>query len=229
VACAVSAVLSGCGGKTDHKGADSPSTDTARSSAATQPEEGKQGQDVLPGLPSADQAQKQLTQLTVAAWRPMTGYSRAKFPHWAQQGNHCDTREIVLQRDGEGVKRDTECRAVSGTWHSFYDDKTLTAASQGDIDHIVPLANAWRSGADSWTTDRRKQFANDLTHPQLLMVSAASNRSKGDQGPDQWKPPSKNAWCVYSRAWTSVKSTYGLTVTDKEKEALSGMLGTCRS
>ncbi|MEV6671744.1 HNH endonuclease family protein [Streptomyces sp. NPDC051162] len=224
----MSTALSGCG-KGDDKGASFSPSDATHSPASSQPDNGKGGRDVLPGLPSADQAQQQLAQLKVAKWRPMSGYSRAKFPHWAQQGNHCDTREVVLQRDGAGVQRDAECRAVSGTWHSLYDDKTLTTASQADIDHVVPLANAWRSGADSWTTDHRKQLANDLTHPQLLTVSAASNRSKGDQSPDQWKPPSKDAWCVYSRAWTSVKSGYGLTVTDDEKAALSSMLGTCRS
>ncbi|WP_338058257.1 HNH endonuclease family protein [Streptomyces roseifaciens] len=159
----------------------------------------------------------------------MTGYSRAKFPHWAQQGNKCDTRETILGRDGKDVKRDAECRAVSGAWQSLYDGKTFTAASQVDIDHIVPLANAWRSGADQWTTDRRKALANDLTHPQLLTVSAATNRSKGDQSPDQWQPPAKTAWCAYGRAWTSVKSTYGLTVTEDEKKMLTTMLGTCTS
>ncbi|MFI9235330.1 HNH endonuclease family protein [Streptomyces sp. NPDC053079] len=182
---------------------------------------------MLPGLPSAGEARQQLGKLTVADPRPMTGYSRSAFPHWAQQGNKCDTRETVLERDGQGVKRDAECRATSGSWRSFYDDKTFTAASQVDIDHIVPLANAWRSGADKWPTDRRKAFANDLTHPQLLTVSAASNRSKGDQSPDQWQPPAKSAWCVYGRAWTSVKSTYGLTVTENERKMLTTMLGTC--
>lgn len=50
---------------------------------------------------------------------------------------------------------------------------------------MVPLANAWRSGASAWTAGRRKEFANDLTRPQLVAVSAATNRSKGDQGPDE--------------------------------------------
>ncbi|MFE9492247.1 MULTISPECIES: hypothetical protein [unclassified Streptomyces] len=40
------------------------------------------------------------------------GYSRAKFPHWITQHGTCDTREVVLQRDGQ----DDQCRAVSGTW-----------------------------------------------------------------------------------------------------------------
>ncbi|GGR30142.1 HNH endonuclease family protein [Streptomyces netropsis] len=181
----------------------------------------------MPEPPSVAVARDELAKLTVEAPHSMDGYSRAKFPHWAQQGNKCDTREVVLRRDGEGVTQDDECRAVSGTWKSLYDDKTLTAASQVDIDHMVPLANAWRSGADGWTTDRRKTFANDLEHSQLIAVSAASNRSKGDQSPDQWSPPSSAYWCTYARAWTDVKHLYRLSVTQPEKDKLNSMLDTC--
>ncbi|MFM9373404.1 HNH endonuclease family protein [Streptomyces sp. Da 82-17] len=183
----------------------------------------------LPGVPSAAEARKLLDGLKVAPQGSMSGYSREKFPHWSEQGDNCDTREVVLERDGQDVKRNDECRAVSGTWNSVYDDETFTDSSDLDIDHMVPLANAWRSGADDWTQDRREEFANDLTHPQLIAVSASSNRSKGDQGPDEWQPPAKTYWCVYGRAWTSVKSTYELTVTEAEKSELDEMLGTCAS
>ncbi|GAV38200.1 hypothetical protein Saa2_01079 [Streptomyces acidiscabies] len=113
---------------------------------------------------------------------------------------------------------------MSGTWASPYDDKVLTTASQADIDHMVPLAAAWRSGADTWTTERRRAFANDLEHSQLIAVSAASNRAKGDKTPDAWRPPSTAYWCIYSRAWTHIKSLYGLTVTSPEKTAIGEML-----
>lgn len=102
---------------------------------------------------------------------------------------------------------------MAETWISVYDGITVTDAGKPDIDHMVPLANAWRSGAGSWTAERRKAFANDLPRPQLLAVSAATNRSKGDQGPDEWQPPAKGYWCTYATAWTNVKSTYQLTVT----------------
>ncbi|MBO0656708.1 HNH endonuclease [Streptomyces triculaminicus] len=181
----------------------------------------------LPGLPPAGQARTQLAGLKEEAPHSMSGYSRAAFPHWAQQGNKCDTRETVLERDGKDVKRDAECRAVSGSWRSLYDGKTYTKAAQVDIDHIVPLANAWRSGADKWDNTRRKALANDLTHPQLLTVSAATNRSKGDQSPDQWQPPDRASWCVYGRAWVSVKSTYALSITADERKTLTKMLDSC--
>ncbi|QEV49609.1 HNH endonuclease [Streptomyces vinaceus] len=172
-------------------------------------------------------ARTQLAALKVAPPGTMAGYSRAKFTHWAEQGNKCDTREVVLKRDGTDVKQDSECKAVSGTWKSLYDGAVVTEASKMDIDHIVPLAEGWRSGAAGWDAARRKAFANDLTHPQLLSVTAATNRSKGDQSPDLWQPPDKSSWCQYGRAWTTVKSTYGLTVTEAEKKMLTAMLDSC--
>ncbi|MFH8567183.1 DUF1524 domain-containing protein [Streptomyces sp. NPDC017993] len=181
----------------------------------------------MPEPPSADVARSELADLTVEPPHSMEGYSRAKFPHWLQQGNSCDTRETVLKRDGQNVTQDAQCRAVSGTWHSHYDDRTLTSASLVDIDHMVPLANAWRSGADNWTTARRAEFANDLQHSQLIAVSAGSNRSKGDQSPDQWSPPNRGYWCTYARAWTDVKHVYHLSVTPPEADKLVTMLDTC--
>ncbi len=157
------------------------------------------------------------------------GRRPAGFTHWAEQGNKCDTRETVLERDGTGVGRDGECRAVSGTWKSLYDGVVVTDAAKMDIDHIVPLAEGWRSGASGWDAARRKAFANDLTRPQLLAVTASSNRSKGDQSPDLWQPPDRSSWCQYGRAWTTVKSAYELTVTEPEKRMLTTMLDTCAS
>ncbi|WP_425506481.1 HNH endonuclease family protein [Streptomyces rectiverticillatus] len=181
----------------------------------------------LPEPPAVSAARVELADLTVEAPHSMAGYSRAKFPHWIKQMGTCDTREMVLSRDGRDVKTDDQCRAASGHWHSAYDGKDFTAAGQLDIDHMVPLANAWRSGADAWKTDRRKQFANDLVNPQLVAVSAASNRAKGDQSPDQWRPPLNSYWCAYSRSWTHIKHQYQLSVTQSEQDTLTAMLDTC--
>ncbi|KOU31241.1 hypothetical protein ADK51_08485 [Streptomyces sp. WM6368] len=176
---------------------------------------------------SAAEARTRLAALKVAPVGTMAGYSRDKFTHWAQQGDKCDTREVVLKRDGTEVTQDAECKAVSGNWKSLYDGVAVTEAGKMDIDHMVPLAEGWRSGAAGWDSARRKAFANDLTRPQLLAVTAASNRSKGDQSPDLWQPPDKAAWCQYGRAWTTVKSEYELTVTEAEKKMLTTMLDTC--
>jgi hypothetical protein len=156
----------------------------------------------------------------------MRGYSREKFPHWNSAGSNCDVRDTVLKRDGSKVKV-SGCNVVAGTWVSVYDGDRITDPSKVDIDHVVPLANAWRSGANTWTTDQREKFANDLDEPQLVAVSAASNRSKGDQDPSTWKPEQTDSWCQYAQDWIVVKSQWKLTVTSKEKAALTDMLRTC--
>ncbi|MFJ1839024.1 DUF1524 domain-containing protein [Streptomyces sp. NPDC088175] len=181
----------------------------------------------LPEPPDAVKARELLGDLVVADEDDAPGYSRAKFPHWITQYGTCDTREVVLQRDGQNVVQDDQCRAVSGTWFSEYDGKTADSASSLDIDHLVPLKEAWRSGASAWSTPERRAFANDLVHSQLIAVSSGSNRAKGDKDPGNWKPPLQSYWCTYSRAWISVKANYQLTANPAEVNALSQMLDTC--
>lgn len=97
-----------------------------------------------PNIPSAATAQSQLAALQVAPQGPQTGYSRSLFPHWITQSGSCDTREVVLKRDGTNVVQSSTCAATSGSWFSPYDGATWTAASDVDIDHLVPLSNAWK-------------------------------------------------------------------------------------
>ena len=165
--------------------------------------------------------------LQIAPEGKMAGYSRDRFPHWSSQGNSCDTREIVLQRLGTDVKSDKDCKATSGSWNSPYDNVVVTDAAEVDIDHTVPLAEAWRSGADKWTDDQRKAFANDLGGLQLIAVTAKTNRGKGDQDPAKWKPPVAAYGCTYAQHWISVKITYKLTVDQAEHDALAALLQTC--
>jgi hypothetical protein len=183
-----------------------------------------------PGFSAGDQkqAQQQLAELIMGDPQSMAGYSRTRFPHWIQQGAGCDTREVVLKRQGQGVVAAAgTCKVTAGSWLSPYDGKTYTDPQQLDIDHMVPLANAWRSGAGKWTDDQRQDFANDLTRPQLIAVSLTQNRAKGDQDPSQWKPPNHDYWCQYAEDWVAVKYFWKLTVTVTEKAALTDMLGTC--
>jgi hypothetical protein len=175
---------------------------------------------------SAADARGRLADLTVAKAGSMKGYSREKFPHWRSAGDNCDVRDTVLKRDGTKVKL-SGCNVVAGTWTSIYDGKVLDSPTKVDIDHVVPLANAWRSGAASWTTDQRSDFANDLEDPQLVAVSATSNRSKGDQDPSTWKPSETSSWCQYAQDWIAVKTKWKLTVTTAEKSALADMLEKC--
>lgn len=180
-----------------------------------------------PRPPSAAKTRVAIGHLKVGDPLSMKGYSRSRFPHWISQGDGCDTRKQVLIHDGQDVSVGPSCRIISGTWRSFYDGLTLTSQSKLDIDHVVPLANAWRSGAKRWSDDRRRDFANDLEDSQLIAVSASSNRSKGDQGPDTWKPPRRAAWCSYSRWWVQVKRHWHLTVLRLERRELRRMVATC--
>lgn len=180
-----------------------------------------------PNIPSEATARSELAALRVAADGSSSGYSRDLFPHWNTVSGACNTRETVLKRDGSSVVTDSSCAATAGSWYSPYDGATWSAASDVDIDHIIPLSNAWRTGASSWTQSRRTQFANDLTNPQLIAVTDNVNQSKGDQTPATWKPSRTAYWCTYSRMWIRVKYRYTLTINSSEKSALTTMLDRC--
>ncbi|WP_371578697.1 HNH endonuclease family protein [Streptomyces sp. NBC_01314] len=171
-------------------------------------------------------ARTELATLAVETPHSLEGYSREKFEHWIED-HWPRTRQVVLIRDGKHVGVQSKAQTASKNWHSPYDDRILTMPSEVHVDHVVPLANAWRSGADEWSAARRSKFANDLSTTQLIAVSVVANRAKGDQSPDQWVPPNTAFHCVYGRAWTHVKFTYGLSVTQKEKDALISILDTC--
>lgn len=180
-----------------------------------------------PAPPGVKASRTALAQLSVASKASLAGYSRARFGDgWAPEGDSCNTRDRVLQRDGHGVHTTRGCQ-ITGTWTSPYDGAKITVAHKLDIDHVVPLAEAWRTGARAWTPARREAFANDLKDPELVAVSAHTNRAKGDSSPDEWKPPRHAAWCLYARWWIAVKSTWRMTVTGPERMALRAMLRRC--
>jgi hypothetical protein len=179
-----------------------------------------------PNIPSLSTAQSELNALTVASEGSMTGYSRDLFPHWITISGSCNTRETVLKRDGSGVSVDGSCYPTSGSWYSPYDGATWTQPSDVDIDHIVPLAEAWRSGASSWTTSKRQSFANDLTRPQLIAVTDNVNQAKGDQDPSTWQPSRTAYRCTYAKMWIHTKYYWGLKLQSAEKSALQSALNT---
>ncbi|GAB2600140.1 HNH endonuclease family protein [Streptomyces capparidis] len=188
---------------------------------------GPPAQAAPPTPPDASTARSYLSALTVRAEGSSSGYSRDLFPHWITQSGSCNTREVVLKRDGSNVVQDSSCAAVSGSWYSPYDGATWSAASDVDIDHIVPLAEAWRSGASGWTTSRRQSFANDLTRSQLIAVTDDVNQAKGDKDPAEWMPSRTTYHCTYARMWVWVKHYYGLSVDSAEKSKLSSVLNGC--
>ncbi|GAA3583271.1 HNH endonuclease family protein [Nonomuraea rosea] len=181
-----------------------------------------------PQTDSGASARRMLTQLKVAEPLSIRGYSHRRFqPRWAHHRGRCDAREMVLARDGHRVRRNAACHPVKGTWYSPYDGKRLKSERQVDVDHVVPLAYAWRSGASRWSQARRRAFANDLTRPELITVSHSANLAKGGQGPQSWRPSRRSHWCRYATSWVTVKHHYRLFVTRSEKVALLNMLRTC--
>jgi Protein of unknown function (DUF1524) len=180
-----------------------------------------------PEPPDAATSLEHLNAITEADEGSMDGYDRDQFPHWITIEGSCDTREMVLERDGTDVTTGSDCYPTSGSWYSVYDQVWFSDPSDVSIDHMVPLAEAWRSGASEWTIDERETFANDLEHTELIAVSISSNSSKSDQDPSEWMPDNTGMWCYYARYWIDVKYVYGLTADAPEKDALKDMLGTC--
>ncbi|HWC23064.1 MAG TPA: HNH endonuclease family protein [Flexivirga sp.] len=194
-------------------------------------------------LPSdAAQARAELDRLVVRPRpRGTEGYLRAAFgSDWVDtDGDGCNQRDDVLLRDAvpgsTRVAQQGGCDhdVLAGTWYDPYTGRTLTFTDLKDlhqaeaiqIDHIVPLAEAWVSGARTWSDDRRKTFANDLH--ELLAVDGPTNMSKGDGDPASWRPR-KGFQCSYARRWIAIKTSYHLAIDPSEKAALGQMLGYCR-
>ena len=156
------------------------------------------------------------------------GYVRTKFKHWSDlDKNGCNTRNDVIIAEAK-VKPTVEkgCKIVGGSWYSAYDGLTVDKFSALDVDHMVPLAEAWDSGASSWTPDRRQIYANDMGDPvSLIAVTAATNRSKSDQDPSEWLP-AKDV-CTYIYNWVQVKVRWSLAVDDKELKAIKDSSAKC--
>lgn len=173
-------------------------------------------------------ARRMLAQLKVARPLSIRGYSRQRFQsRWAHHKGRCSVREVVLARDGRNVRRNANCHPVKGTWYSPYDGKVLRSERLVDVDHVVPLSYAWRSGAKRWSAAKRRAFANDLVRPELITVSHSANIAKGGKGPQSWRPQRRAHWCRYATSWITVKHHYRLFVTRKERVALLNMLRTC--
>ncbi|WP_328916717.1 MULTISPECIES: HNH endonuclease family protein [unclassified Streptomyces] len=187
---------------------------------------GGSAQAALPTPIAASTALTYLSGMTATDETHASTYDRSLFPTWITISGTCNTREYVLKRDGSDVVTNSACTATSGSWTSPYDGVTTTNPSTFDIDHLVPLSEAWASGAWAWTTAQRQAFANDVTRPQLLAVSASSNRSKGDDDPAEWLPQASYQ-CTYARAWVQVKHYYGLDVDTAEKTKLRSVLNGC--
>ncbi|MFD5861497.1 HNH endonuclease family protein [Streptomyces chartreusis] len=159
-----------------------------------------------------------------------TGYNRDKFRHWIDADRDgCSTRnEVLIEEAVTAPEQGAGCQLTGGAWYSPYDDTSFTAARPLDIDHLVPLAETWDSGASAWSAKEREAYANDLGDTRaLIAVSAASNRSKADQDPATWQPPAVHYRCTYATDWVSVKTRWQLAIDPAEEAALTGILRAC--
>ena len=184
------------------------------------------------------------------------GYSRSEWVHWAgTEGRSCwSTREEILHRDSvtdsvkyiDKSKKQTETyeeacaigtpyeengkikinNEKSGEWIGPYKGIKISDASSIDIDHVIPLSNAARSGGQDWDKELKKEFANDPMN--LLATSAKENRTKGDKGPGEYMPPLKAYRCQYAKTYTTIAYKYGLTITKTDYETLDDAIKSCQ-
>ena len=155
-----------------------------------------------------------------------TSYDRGLYDHWIDADNDCqDTRQEVLITQGEAIRLDAQgCRVVSGIWEGPYTGQRFTDPSDLHVDHIVPLAEAHKSGAAKWSAARRRTFSND--HDNLLAVEAGENMSKGASDPAEWLP--ELGRCLYVDRWTRIKARYELSTDVREREVIARVRAQCQ-
>ena len=140
--------------------------------------------------------------------------------------------EVLISESTKAVefKDGRSCEVDAGSWKDPYTGEVFTEPGDLDIDHMVPLINAHRSGGHAWDRERKSEYANNLSYNgHLIAVSASANRSKGGKGPEEWRPPNSEYWCQYALDWVTIKREWELTATEEESEALSEMLSTCET
>ena len=159
------------------------------------------------------------------------GYEREDWPHWLDLDGDCmDARDEVLTAESlEPVRLSADgCDVLGGLWRDLYTGETYRDPTRLDVDHLVPLAEAHRSGGHVWSRERRAAFASDLEEGRsLIAVSASANRSKSDQGPEEWLPPQAAYRCRYAADWVAVKVRWGLSMDERERVTISNLLGAC--
>lgn len=218
------------------------STAPTQEGPAEERTEEKQADEAAPA-PDIAEALTALDSLEVKGRAPKTGYEREEFGQaWSDDvtvdfgHNGCDTRNDILRRDLDPeslvLKEGThDCVALSGTLHDPYSGQDIEfqrgaqTSRAVQIDHVVPLADAWQKGAQQWSPEKRRNFANDPRN--LLAVDGPLNQQKGAGDAATWLPPNKSFRCEYARRIVEVKAAYEIWVTEAEKDALSRLLNAC--
>ncbi len=142
----------------------------------------------------------------------------------------------MLARDltAETFKAGTRnCVVLTGNLADPYSGRAIAFQRGQDtsddvqIDHVVALANSWRTGAQGWDAVKRTAFANDRLN--LLAVDGPLNMQKGDGDAATWLPPNRSYRCAYVARQVAVKVAYGLWMTQAERNAIATVLSACPS
>jgi len=157
-------------------------------------------------------------------------YDRSLYRHWIDaDGDRLDTRhEVLVDESLIPPTVNSSGRVTEGLWVGLYSGFVTTDPGSLQIDHMIPLAEAHRSGAHAWNSQRRQDFANDLEHPQaLIAVKGGANASKGDRDPANWMPPNRSYWCRYLADWIAIKQRWELSIDQAEADAISRGVHVC--
>jgi len=173
---------------------------------------------------------KAISVLPVKAHSHASSYDRdADFGSWITQYGSCDTRAVVLKTESLApTSQNSNCTVSKGKWYSFYNATYYFNAYGGvvQVDHTVPVENAWVSGAWAWSHATRVRYYNDLTDKRTLVaVDRSDNEAKGASDPSGWMP--SHGRCRYVRNWVAVKIRWHLTVTGTEKRKLTSLAASC--
>lgn len=156
---------------------------------------------------------------------------KAKFGRWINdpKDETCyNTRALVLIRDSHGevlFKDNNHCSVAAGDWNDPYTGQRFNSSQDIQIDHLVPLKNAYVSGAYKWNFKTRCLYANFMgSNYHLLSVNGSQNMRKGDKAPDKYMPPNPEYACTYIKNWLTIKFLWGLRMTAKESQAIASAI-----
>ncbi|WP_345561107.1 HNH endonuclease family protein [Streptomyces plumbiresistens] len=241
-AIAAMALVTGCeglgaGGSSTDSGAPAPAPDGRAVNPLKNPDGTEPG--LAPVTSETDEAaaRKLIETLRTKGRGPRTGYDRDEFGYaWMDTAegvplarNGCDTRNDLLQRDGQSLRfrSGSDCVVIAMTLHDPYTGTTIEwrkqKATEVQIDHVVPLSYSWQMGAARWSEDKREQLANDPLN--LMPAEGRANSSKGDSGPASWLPPNKQIRCAYAVRFTQVALKYELAVTAPDRQMMLKQCG----
>jgi len=195
---------------------------------------------VSPAVSSPPPTEKQSTLALLALIQirtgpPASGYTAAQFGQSERAvpgGGGCKAHDFVMKRDLVDVTFTTGSTCVvnggalfdryTGTWLWYAKREAVHVVT---FDYIVSLADAWASGASTWSSTQRAEFANDPE--ELLTTSTAAVAAKAGRTSDGWLPANPAERCSYVAQQIAIKSAYLLTVTEAERSAMIALINGC--